>query len=193
MAWKPKTIAGKILKGLVIGGAAVAGVAAVVGTGGAASPAVALAGKGLLGKIIGGAGKVIKGVAVTAVKGVSAAAKAGANLVSGITAEQRGIIHTQKDETRAQMQKLTAIEKLVKAGDSVESAASKIGVPLSQLKGLFGIPSESEAESQTIALQETADIKIADVSSMFQNKTVLMILAVVAGLFLLPKLIKTRR
>lgn len=192
MAWKPKTIAGKILKGIVIGGAAVAGTALVFGSGGAAAPAVAVAGKGLLGKIIGGAGKVIKGAGIKVVKGVSAAAKAGANLVSGITAEQRGFIHTAKDESRAEMQKLTTIEKLVKAGKSVAEAAGQVGVPLTALKGLFGIPADSEVQAEQTSLASSSDAQVAGLQGIFQNKAVLVILAVVAGLFFLPKILKGR-
>ena len=143
MAWKPKTIFGKILKGAVIGvgaAAAVVGAGAIIaGTGGGAAPAVVGAGGGLLSKIFKGAKKTVDVVATKA-----------ADLVSGVTAEQRGIIHSQKDEQRADVQKLNAIDKLIKAGATVAEAASKIGVPLSELKGGFGIPSDAQVEATAI-------------------------------------------
>ena len=143
MAWKPKTIAGKILKGALIGvGAAATAVGAAViigGSGGAAAPAVVTGGGKLLSKIFKGAKKVVDVVGTKA-----------KDLITGVTAEQRGIIHQQKDEQRADVQKLNAIDKLIKAGATVEEAASKIGVPLSALKGLFGIPSDAEAEAKVV-------------------------------------------
>jgi len=146
MAWKPKTIAGKILKGVAIGAAAVGGVAAIAATGGAAAPA----GIGLLGKIVSVGGKVVKTVAKTAIKGAGAVATSASNLVSGVTAQQRQLIQEQKSETREETQKLTTIEKLIRAGSTVPEAAAKVGVPLSELKGLFGIPSDAEAEAEAV-------------------------------------------
>jgi hypothetical protein len=150
MAWKPKTIAGKILKGLTIGAAGVAGIAAIAATGGAAAPAVATAGKGLLGKLVGMTAKA----AVQTGKGVSAVAKGAANLVSGLTAEQREMVREQKAETKDNLQVLKTIEKLMGAGATVQEAAAKVGVPLDQLKGTFGVPSDAEA-----ALIETRSVE----------------------------------
>ena len=136
MAWKPKTILGKILKGVVIAGAAVGGVAAIAATGGSAAPAV----KGIFGKIIGVTAKA----AVQVGKGVSAVAKGAVNLVSGLTAEQRQMVQEQKAETRDKLQEVKTVEKLVNAGATVMEAAAKVGVSTTDLQGLFGIPSAAE-------------------------------------------------
>lgn len=130
--------------------------------------------KTILGKILGGAAKVVLPVvgAVTgigaisgiikgtgAIAGIVTAGKAviktvdtvatgAANLVSGITAEQRKMIQEEKAETKVDTQNLTTIERLIKAGASVEEAASKVGVPLSALKGLFGVPSDEQVKTE---------------------------------------------
>lgn len=163
MAWKPKTIAGKILKGLTIGAAVVGGVAAIAATGGTATPLVTT-GAGFFGKVIGvtakaatQVGKAVGAVAGGAYKGISAVAKAGANLVTGITAEQRRMIKEEKQETKEDVQKLTTIQKLINAGATVTEAAAKVGVSTDELKGSFGIPSEAEtvkAELTGIPKQE---------------------------------------
>lgn len=138
-----KTIAGRILKGVGIGvasAAAAVGVGAIIaGTGGAAAPAVVTASGGLLSKVFKGAKKTVNAVVTKT-----------ADLISGVSAEQREIIKEQKDEQRADVQKLNAIDKMIKAGATVEEAASKIGVPLSELKGLFGIPSDADVQAAAI-------------------------------------------
>lgn len=153
MAWKPKTIAGKILKGFAIGtaavGVAVGGATLIAATGGAATPAVA-GGVGLLGKLVSAGGKVVKTVGGVVGKGVGAVASGAANLVSGISAEQREMVKEQKAEAKEETQKITTIEKLIKAGASVTEAAAKVGVPLSDLKGLFGIQSEAQEQEETV-------------------------------------------
>jgi len=154
MAWKPKTIAGKILKGVVIGAAGVAAVTAIAATGGNAAPAVAVAGKGLLGKLVGVTAKAV----VQTGKGVSAVAKGAVNLVSGITAEQREMVKEQKAETKTGLQVLTTIKKLMNAGATVQEAAAKVGVSTDELKGSFGIPSDTEAvliEKQSVEPVQT--------------------------------------
>jgi len=154
MAWKPKTIAGKILKGVTIAGAGVGAIAAIAATGGAAAPAVAVAGKGLLGKLVGMTAKA----AVQTGKGVSAVAKGAVNLVSGLTAEQREMVREQKAETRQGEQILLTIKKLMNAGATAQEAAAKIGVSTDELKGSFGIPSDTEAaliEKQSVEPLQT--------------------------------------
>jgi len=189
MAWKPKTIVGKILKGTIIGvgiaGAAIGGAALLAGTGGAAAPAVVSTGGGLLSKIFKGAKKVVDVVGTKA-----------KDLVSGVTAEQRVLIAEQKDDQRADVQKINAIQKLIRAGATVEEAAAKVGVPLIMLKGLFGIPSDTQTQAVEIssyAKEISLQPATAGISELFKNKTVLMALAGVAALFLLPKLLKSRR
>lgn len=146
MAWKPKTIAGKILKGVVIGAAGIAGITAIAATGGTAAPAVAVAGKGLIGKLVGVTAKAV----VQTGKGISAVAKGAANIVSGITEEQRDMVKEQKAETKTGLQALKTIEKLMNAGATVEKAAAEVGVPMDQLKGSFGVPSDAEAATKEL-------------------------------------------
>jgi len=140
MAWKPKKLLGKIIKGVAIAGAAVGGVALIAATGGTATPAVAAGGK-FFGKIIGVTAKAAGQVG----KGVSAVAKGATNLVSGLTAEQREMVREQKAETRTDLGVLKTIQKLINAGATAAEAAATTGVPLSELQGLYGIPSAAAA------------------------------------------------
>jgi len=180
MAWKPKTIAGKILKGVAIGGAAVAGVAAIAGTGGAAG--------GVAASVLTGLGTVVKKVATGAKKTVSTVANASANLVTGLSTEQRKIIEAQKDETRTELKKLEVVDKLIKAGATVQTAAAKAGVALSSLAGMYGLP--SEAEKAAAQIQEV-NYETKPLAS--NNKLLMYAGGAVLALFLLPKLLGGRR
>lgn len=154
MAWKPKTIAGKILKGLAIAGAGVGAITAIAATGGTAALGVATAGKGILGKLIGVTAKA----AVQTGKGISAVAKGATNLVSGLTSEQREMVREQKAETKDGEQILLTIKKLMNAGATAQEAAAKVGVSTDELKGSFGIPSDTEAaltEKQSVEPLQT--------------------------------------
>lgn len=130
--------------------------------------------KTILGKILGGAAKIVLPVvgAVTGigaisglVKGVGAVAgvagafkgvgksidkvaTAAVNLVSGTTKDQRQLIQDQKEDTREDTQKLTTIDKLIRAGDTVADAAAKVGVPMTALKGLFGVPADEQVKEE---------------------------------------------
>jgi len=181
--WKPHTIAGKILKGVVSIGtpvaAAVTGVGAVGGmiAGVGAATGVATAAKTIA--------KVVTGGAVATGRAVSTVTEAAANIVTGTTKDQRKMIQEQKAETKSQVQKLEVIQKLIDAGASVQEAAGKVGVPLSQLAGLFGLPSESDKLTA-----DTVAAKTGDNGSMpIDTKKLITIGAIgLAGLFLLPKL-----
>jgi hypothetical protein len=181
MAWRPKTVAGKILKGLTIGvGVAAAGLL-VVGTAGAVSPAIG----GAITAAGGVAGKVLK----AAVKTVDFVGTKAADLVSPINEAQRALVKTQTEETKAEVEKLTAIDKLVKAGSTVEKAAAAVGVPLAALAGTFGIASAAEAAAATTKAEslESAAVTVTD------NKKLLMYAGIgLAALFILPKLLKSR-
>jgi len=113
------TIAGKILKGIGIGAAAVGGIALIGATGGAAAPGV-----GLLGKIALGAGKVVKGV----VKGASVVGKTAVSLVTGTTKTEREQIGVIKGEAKAAQDQLDQVERLVKAGASYARAYKEMGI-----------------------------------------------------------------
>jgi hypothetical protein len=188
--WKPHTIAGKILKGVVAVGAPIAG--AVTGVGAVA---------GMIGGIgaVSGIGKAAIGVAKIVNKGftasgrvVSHVAEAAANIATGTNKDQRLLIREQKEEQDNDIGKLKTIEKLINAGSTVQNAASKVGVPLSQLAGLFGIPSDSDIKTAEFAEQKSqVNSEIGTVP--MDNKKLLTIAAIgIAGLFLLPKIFKRR-
>jgi hypothetical protein len=177
MAWKPKTIAGKILKGVVVGGASVLGV---------------VAGTGIIGKAAGVVGNVVKNITgkgqTVQNKGTTALSTAGqnitsairktvdkvkesaGNLLSGITKEQRDMIKAQKEETREYLEKLKTVDKLVNAGATPAEARAKVGIEPQELTEYDGEP-----------------IRTAGVGDILQNKNVLYALAGVAALFLLSK------
>lgn len=115
MAWKPKTVAGKILKGAVIAGGSVLGLA----TG------------------LGGVGGVIKGVG--ALKGASngiagltrvtdKVVQSAKNLVTGFNQEERKLITEVKNKTRETLNKMNLVDKLVKEGATVTEAKAKVGI-----------------------------------------------------------------
>jgi len=183
--WKPKTIAGKILKGVVTIGApvaaAVTGVGAVVG---------AISGVGAVAGAVAGVSKVagvVKGGFTATGRVIDTVSTAATNLVTGTTKEQREIIKEQKKENRADIQKVNAIEKLINAGASVKEAAAKIGVPLAQLAGMFGLPSEGDQLAQY-----TAETKDTTIQATDKNKMLMYAAAGLAALFLLPKIFKGR-
>jgi len=180
MAWKPKTVFGKILKGATIGvvaaGAAVGGAALIAGTGGAAAPAVVTAGGGLLSKVLKGTKKVVDVVGTKA-----------KDLVSGVTADQRVLIQEQRQENRADVQKLNTIEKLVNLGSTVEAAAAKVGVPISELKGSFGIPSDADKQAAAVVTAAKEPVETGT------KKYIMYAGLGLAALFLLPSLLKHRR
>ncbi len=182
MAWRPKTVAGKILKGLTIGvGVAAAGLL-VVGTAGAVSPAI--------GSTITAAGGVAGKVLKTAVKTVDAVATKAADIVSPINKEQRALVKSQVAETKAEVEKLTAIDKLVKAGATVEKAAAAVGVPLAALAGTFGVASAAQSDAAQVKAEslETAGVTVTP-----DNKKLLMYAGIgLAALFILPKLLRGR-
>jgi hypothetical protein len=169
-----KTILGKIL-----GGAAKV-VLPVIG---------AVTGIGVIGGLVKGKG-IVSGVVGAFKKvggGIDKVAKGAADLVSGVTKQQRDLIKEQKEETRVDMQKLTAIEKLIKAGATVSQAAAKIGVPMESLTGLFGIPSTAESKEEAVITSESTTFAP-------NNKKLIMYAGIgLAALFLLPKLLKGRR
>ncbi len=192
MAWKPKTIAGKILKGVVIGGAAIAGVGIAVATAGAATGPLSSIGAAVLAagkKIAGTAGKVVTGGIKVAGKVGATVGSAAANVISGTTKEQRVLIRAQKDEQKADLQKLKTIEKLINAGATVKEAAAKAGVPLAELAGLFGLPSEADL----LAKEAEETKKGPDDVAAYDKKQLLTYAGLaVAALVILHKILKGR-
>lgn len=183
--WKPHTIAGKILKGVVsIGSPVAAAVTGVGAVGGMIAGVGAATGVATAAKTIA---KVVTGGVTATGRAVSTVAEAAANIVTGTTKDQRKMIQEQKAETKSQVQKLEVIQKLIDAGASVQDAAAKVGVPLSQLAGLFGLPSESDKLVADTVKEKTDN---GNKNSMPIDTKKLVILGAIglAGLFLLPKL-----
>lgn len=176
MAWKPKTIVGKILKGATVAGGSVLGL---------------VAGTGIVGKVAGAASGVIKNITSgkpKEEKGTTVLSKAGTtitsgirkvvdkvkdsavNLVSGITKEQREMVKSQKEETRKYQEQLKAVEKLVNAGATPAEARARVGISPEELTDYEGKP-----------------IKTSGIGEVLQNKNVLYALAGFAALFMLSK------
>lgn len=191
MAWRPKTVIGKILKGAVIGVGVVGAAALAIGTAGATIPAI--------GGVITAAGGVAGKVLQKSMKTVDAVGSAATDLVSGITKEQRQLVAAQKDETKAEMEKLTAIQKLINAGSTVEKAAASVGVSLSSLAGSFGIPSAGDvAATQLVASQQQVQQSSmigtgGDVMAWLKANPVIAAVGGIALIFILPKLLKLKR
>jgi hypothetical protein len=166
MAWKPKTIAGKILKGVAIGGAGVTALATGVGAVGGV-----IGGTGLLAGAVKGVGSVVKAVG-GGVKTVASKVSAGAvKLVTGQSKEDLQLVKEVKAETKAAAAKLDLVNRLEKAGASPEAARMKAGLSnlsIPKLEGLQDTPADA------------------------QKKTNMLVYAGLglAALFLLPKLLK---
>lgn len=160
MAWKPKTIAGKILKGVVIGGGSILGLATGIGGVGGVLKGVGAA-KGAA-KGIGGLTQVIDKVGTSAV-----------NLITGTTKEERKLVADVKDQTRETIKKMDLVDKLVRAGDTVTSAKAKAGIQDAQLTEYDGKPVQS-----------------ASFGEILQNPTVLAIGGAILAFLLLPKILK---
>jgi len=187
--WKPHTIAGKILKGVVSVGVPVAG--AVTGVGAVAGVIGGIGAASGVAKAALGVAKIVN-TGVTGVKrAVGTVAEAAANIATGTTKDQRELIQAQKDEQKKDVQKLTTIEKLMNAGATVQEAASKVGVPLSELAGLFGLPSAQDKSTAEFAEQKS-QVNNEPGTKPIDNKMLITAAAVGIGLILLPKILKSR-
>ena len=178
--WKPKTVAGKILKGSAIGiggGALLAtGVGAVVGAvGGTGLLAGAAAGVGTAVKVVKGAGTVTK----TVMSKVSASA---VKLVTGQTKEEREILKEAKQDARLAQSKANLVAKLVKTGLSEAQARSKAG--------LSDEGSTYQQADKTVSelLPEEAAGKLIKPKGVNQNLVYAGL--GLAALFILPKILK---
>jgi hypothetical protein len=188
--WKPHTIAGKILKGVVSVGVPIAG--AVTGVGAVAGVIGGIGAASGVAKAAIGVAKIVNAGVTATGRAVSGVAEAAANIATGTNKEQRQMIQEQKAEQKAEVAKLTTIEKLINAGATVSEASGKVGVPLSQLAGLFGLPSESDKKTAEFAEQKS-QVNTVSGSVPMDNKKLMTIAAVgLAGLFLLPKILKIR-
>jgi hypothetical protein len=173
MAWKPKTIAGKILKGAVIAGGSVLGLATGIGIIGKVSQAASVAkgvtsGTGILAKIATGAGAIKNKVDLLK--------ESAANLITGVTQEQRDLIKDQKQESIAAQQKLTTVKKLMRNGATAADARASVGLAAEELTEVNG-----------------EVIQSAGMFDFLKNKNVQIGAAIIAGIVLLPKLLKKSR
>lgn len=159
-----KTIFGKILKGAAIAGGSVLALSTGIGAiGGIASGAGALSG---IIKSTSGVKKVIDKVGASAV-----------NLVTGTTKQEREQVREVKAETKAAMDKIEQVNRLVKAGASVAQARATVGL------GSEELPTYEKETVQTASLGEF----------FTANKKMIMIAGgVIAALFVLPKLLKRK-
>lgn len=169
MAWKPKTIAGKILKGAVIGGGTILGIASGVGAvagvvGGAGALAGAVSGVSTVAnaavKLATGGAKVVGGT-------LSKVATGAINLVTGTTAEERKQVREVKAETKAAEDKLEQVQRLVRAGATEAKARQMAGLTAEELPQINGV------------------------KTMPQNNNLLIYGGLgLAAIFLLPKILK---
>lgn len=170
MAWKPKTIMGKIAKGALTVGGTVLGLTAGVGiVGGAIRGASGVAkGTGALAKI---------GGAMSGIRNTTDRLKNGAlNVITGTTDDQRKLINAQKEKTREYQSKLNAFKKLVNAGATAEDARLQLG-----------LPAETLPEDPT-----TGEPIKKGTFDFLNNKTVQYAGLGLIALFLLPKIMKRR-
>ena len=121
MSWNPKTIAGKIIKGTVIGSGSILGLAAGVGA---------------VGGIVKGVGVVQGGkTGLVAVKNViDKVGAAATNLVTGTTKAERDIINTFKARTKEDKDKLELYNRLIKAGATEAEAKAAAGIKTDELQ-----------------------------------------------------------
>ena len=159
MAWKPKTVVGKILKGAVIAGGSVLGLAT---------------GFGAIGGVIKGVG-ALKG-ASTGIAGLTKVfdkvGQSAVNLVTGTNKDERNLITQVKDQTKAEIHKLSLVDKLVKAGATITEAKAKVGISDNELTTYDGAP-----------------VQKMGIGDYFNNPYILAGAALVALIFL-PKLLK---
>lgn len=159
------TAFGKTIVGKILKGAAIAG-GSILGLGagiGLVKGTGAVAGAA---GALGGAKKVVDKVGASAV-----------NLITGTTQAERQQVRAVKDEAKAAKNKLEQVDRLVKAGADIATARAMVGLTNVEL---------SEYDGKQIQSAGIGDFLTA-------NKKVLMIAgAVIAALFILPKIKKLR-
>lgn len=178
MGWKPKTIAGKILKGVGIAavgvGAIATGVGAVGGViSGVGAAAGAAKGIGKVASFLKGAGKGVKKVVIDKV-GAGAA-----NLVTGKTKEQRQILKDVKKQARDQVQKKSFMDQLIKAGSDPVAAAQKAGI---------GVEPDNEATDQ-----EPGAVTLSSLAPGVDNKKLLIYGGIAAAALLVFTMLNKKR
>lgn len=162
MAWKPKTIAGKLLKGAVIAGGSVLGLATGVNLVSKVGQVALKAGTGALAKT--------GGVLSNARLKIDRVKESAKNLLSGQTKEQREQVLKVKQDLKTEAEKLKLVEKYVAQGVDIVTARSKAGILETELNEYQGEP-----------------IKSAGFGDILQNKGVLMAVAAAAAAYFLLK------
>lgn len=174
MGWKPKTIAGKILKGATIAGGSVLGLAVGTSIVGKAGGIVKTAVNAVKNRKTAKGTTVLSNAGATVTSGIKATVdkvkESAVNLVSGLTAEQREILKQERQQTRAEEQKLKLIDKLIRAGATPAEARAKAGLDPEELVSYDGAPVQS-----------------AGFGDLLQNKNILIALGAIAALFMLTK------
>lgn len=178
--WKPGTIAGKILKGAVIGVGGAAALASGVG-----AIAGAVGGAGLLAGAAGGVGSVIKAVGGGTKTVLSKVSASAAKLITGESKEERQILREVKADAKAAQNKAEFVQKLMKAGLSEKEARIKAGLPADSGPSLV-----YEEKTVSELLPEEAAEKIALDRPGKINPGVIYAGLGLAALFLLPKILK---
>lgn len=110
----------------------------------------------------------VKNIVGGAVKGIDAVATKAADLVTGMTEEQRKLLSQQKQEAADAKDKLDFANKLIAAGMDKKTAYMKAGVPVAEMPE--GVAAQSAGMTQTLLIGG----------------------AIAAGLFLISKLFKKR-
>lgn len=174
MAWKPKTIAGKLLKGAVIGGGSILGLAVGTSVIGKVGGVVKAAVNAVKNKSTAKGTTVLSTVGKTVTSGIKGTIdkvkESAVNLVSGLTSEQREILKQERQQTRAEEQKLKLIDKLINAGATPAEARAKAGLEPEELVSYDGAPVQS-----------------AGFGDLLQNKNIIYALGAIAALFMLSK------
>lgn len=180
MAWKPKTIAGKLLKGAVLAGGSVLALA----TGVKLFPAVGGAIKKGVNAVKDSATKAgttaiaqIGEQATSAIKGtIDKVTESAVNLASGKQGEQRAFYKAGKEAAQTGLKKVIDMAKLMREGKTAEEARAIVGAGADEVVEFDGKP-----------------VKTAGVFDFLQNKNVLYAGAAVLALLLLTKKSRTRR
>lgn len=174
MGWKPKTIAGKILKGATIAGGSVLGLAVGTSIVGKAGGIVKAAVNAVKNRKTAKGTTVLSNAGATVTSGIKATVdkvkESAVNLVSGLTAEQREILKQERQQTRAEEQKLKLIDKLIRAGATPAEARAKAGL-----------------EPEELVTYDGAPVQSAGFGDLLQNKNILIALGAIAALFMLTK------
>lgn len=174
MGWKPKTIAGKILKGATIAGGSVLGLAVGTSVVGKVGGVVKTAVNAVKNRKTAKGTTVLSNAGATVTSGIKATVdkvkESAVNLVSGLTADQREILKQERQQTRAEEQKLKLVDKLINAGATPAEARAKAGL-----------------EPEELVTYDGAPVQSAGFGDLLQNKNILIALGAIAALFMLTK------